>query len=482
MKIRIKNLVSLCVLGASPLACSTVTTDLPLDDACVQMGLDRYEFKPIGGDASAPFGSFEPDGSGELVGLAQGELVVDDDDLTDDYPLYEDVVELFEAEVAAHPTEVATWESMDPDADESTYTPEQIAAAAFVRSLEDTVIQSGKCARYPTASAPTADEPLHIDAPVPGSPLVPPRFTTCKDSWSQSGDGVVGLYSLAAREVDQVVAACGTVTGTPNTTALNFWGPLTVDPPAIEGDLPQTIDGFNYSGVTIPLQIAPYQQTVDLSAWEGIAFWARLAVADEAVPVGPTPGNGESPLAGDPIPVGARPQDGTGQLGVILQTADTAAMDFGLGARKIRVCAAGADPLAAFCFATVEEFQAFDGPELIEEGNEAAGPYKWALASESGAPASIPQPFCVDYSPVDERAPNEVPFRNQCWDGFRTMVEITTEWKFYFLPFDEMRQAGWGQVGESFRIDNVRSINLLTSAFQSVNHLVDEVALYRKRP
>jgi hypothetical protein len=128
-----------------------------------------------------------------------------------------------------------------------------------------------------------------------------------------------------------------------------------------------------------------------------------------------------------------------------------------------------------FCFKTQAAFDAF-------EGQVSGDNFKYAYKDANGDPQTPAFPFCEDYSPVDATVGKEAPYRDQCWDGFRTMLDITQGWKCYFLAFDEMRQAGWGRVANSFRLDQVRSINLLTSAFQPVNVMVDEISFYRRLP
>src|SRR5690606_11956373 len=127
------------------------------------------------------------------------------------------------------------------------------------------------------------------------------------------------------------------------------------------------------------------------------------------------------------------------------------------------------------CFKDQATFDAFPG--LATEN----GLQKYVYRDANGYPQTPELPFCIDYSPIDAEAGSETPYRDQCWDGFRSMLDITTDWKFYFLPFDEMRQAGWGRVAKEFRTDQIRSVNFLTSAFQPANVMVDEVAFYRRK-
>jgi hypothetical protein len=459
------------------------------------MGLGQYEFLPVGQDPTgmgAPEGSFEPGSTGakDSFFIPAGSLIIDDDDLTDDYPTYAQARKLAEDSFAELSDEVTVYENIDPEKDPSEYTEEETLAVEAIFEVQGEII--GLCDRL----GEPAFEP-HF--PLPGeelSDLTFLTFTACKDRYDASGDGIVATFDLSATSnpQDQELADCVTITGGNNQYALNFWAPLTVKPSEIDGLPPTPRDGHPYSGVTVPMFIADYQKTADFSEWEGIAFWARLATASEAVPATAdgtatkTPG-GRDPLAGDPIPEGARPQDGVGQLGIMVQTMDTAAVlanDVVDGMSAWSVCSPGqlmdweqfeqgldVDPPP--CFKTQEDLDAFDGQET-------AGGGKYAYQDAQGNPQSPERPFCIDYSPIDAVVGEEAPYRDQCWDGFRTMIDITGDWKFYFLRFSDMRQAGWGRVADKFRMDQVRSINFLASAYQSANVMIDEVAFYRQIP
>jgi hypothetical protein len=175
-------------------------------------------------------------------------------------------------------------------------------------------------------------------------------------------------------------------------------------------------------------------------------------------------------------------------MGIIMQTMDTAAvLANGVvdGMSAWNVCSEGAlmileqfengeDVPPPACFKSQEDLDAFPGQSTPNGG-------KYAYQDAHGKPQSPEIPFCADYSPVDATVGEESPYRDQCWDGFRSMLDITTDWKFYFLPFDEMRQAGWGRVAGALRMDQIRRINILTSAFQPVNVMVDEVSFYREK-
>ena len=147
----------------------------------------------------------------------------------------------------------------------------------------------------------------------------------------------------------------------------------------------------------------------------------------------------------------------------------------------------GAAPVAAEmavpCFADRAAFDALDTPlqqDLDDDGN-VVGEFKWGVYGANGLPLPAPFPFCVDYSPADAPVEGEVPFRDQCWDGFRSVREISAEWKFYFFPFEDMRQSGSGRIAESFARDRIKSMNVFASVFQPVNVLIDEISFYKSR-
>jgi hypothetical protein len=511
-------------VGFLPLACDVHEPELDtVQQFCAQMGWtynddgvptgNLYEFRPLGMDPEAfgsghpdagfvnlgtvnpPAGSFETgtDDAGNRIDfyVKPGSLIVDDDDLTDDIPVYLEALALAQELLSENPSAVKTYREMDPTKPETEYTDAENDAVVFVANVVAQLLPL--CPRLSEADAtgvPTR----------PGDDLTDgtfPSFTACKDKYDASGDGIVGTFSLLRPEAspqDEMLASCLTTTARRNRQALNLWGPLTTRPSEIDGLVSDVVDGFTFSGLTVPLETSAYQRTMDRSEWEGVSFWARQATAEEAIPIGPTPG-GLQPYSGRSIPEGARPQDGRSQVGIIVQTFDTAAvlnlrgeMDFMM---SVGVCSGNNTPETMVCFATQEEFDAFPGKVSLEV--DGVPTRKYAYASEGdfnpdpevpwgpGTPTTPEHPYCVDYSPVDVIVGQEPGYRDHCWDGFRTMIEVTSEWKYYFLPFSEMRQAGWGRVAKSFRLDQIRSVNLLTSAFQQINVMVDEMAFYRRK-
>lgn len=277
-----------------------------------------------------------------------------------------------------------------------------------------------------------------------------------KETYSQNGDGVVGFKPLAPAggEADPL-AQCQSLTGAENTTALNIWGPFSTV--RTETGV-KTREGYNFGGGTVAVAqgegavVEPVGNSwnrggvIDASSFKGIALWARQASPEEAVPA--SEGTSPDPSAGGAVGVEGQPQRGTSRLMVMVQTVQTAAIDVTYGL----------PPLQA--------------------------------AVEAGYDIDLPKTPCVDYDPWlckqpvgtqtwGEGGTHQVAFRDQCWDGFRTELEITNEWRFYMLPFSQMRQAGWGRIAEEFETGQIRSISLSGSVNQPMNILVDEIAFYR---
>lgn len=349
-----------------------------------------------------------------------------------------------------------------------------------------------------------------------------------RPAWDQPGDGVVARYALAAEEGSgHQLSRCASHSGGPNTGALNFWGPVSGRRQELGGvvyELPG--EGFTFSGGTVTLASGLYSGSVtppqpdrpywdrgvliDASEFDGVSFWARLALPEEAVPIDsdqvihrPPPGSGP-----------AIPQFGESQLGVLIQTIHTGLVE----STTANALANPTDPSIApieapppcddynpwvpFCHRRLAE-----GAELPTQCLVTT-PIAYCLSRLSSSEPlhrdcllHIPKSACArpefadetvhcvgtlpDDPPAEEPVADwtelEAPFRNQCWDGFRTVREITHEWRHYFLPFSEMRQAGWGRVAERFETDKIRSIGFMTSAWQPANVLVDEVAFYKQR-
>jgi hypothetical protein len=75
----------------------------------------------------------------------------------------------------------------------------------------------------------------------------------------------------------------------------------------------------------------------------------------------------------------------------------------------------------------------------------------------------------------------EPPGRNdRCGDGWAAGVHLTNEWKFYTVPFSELRQGGYGKAGPKFDTNTVFSITLGWGAGWT-DMFIDNVTFYRRK-
>ena len=66
-------------------------------------------------------------------------------------------------------------------------------------------------------------------------------------------------------------------------------------------------------------------------------------------------------------------------------------------------------------------------------------------------------------------------------DRFGGFASVGTDWKFFRVPFDDMRQAGWGVSAPYFDTAGLRSLTFLFPAgYWDI--WIDDVAFYRQRP
>ena len=66
----------------------------------------------------------------------------------------------------------------------------------------------------------------------------------------------------------------------------------------------------------------------------------------------------------------------------------------------------------------------------------------------------------------------------RCVDGFTSMLQLTDQWKFYTVPFSEMRQGGYGKRAPEFDLKSVYSVTLGWGP-GNVDFYIDNVSLYR---
>jgi hypothetical protein len=66
-------------------------------------------------------------------------------------------------------------------------------------------------------------------------------------------------------------------------------------------------------------------------------------------------------------------------------------------------------------------------------------------------------------------------------DETGTYFNVSGDWRFYTLPFSEMRQAGWGKKEPYFDIWNLLGMGFLTNAGAWWDIWIDDIAWYRRK-
>ena len=82
------------------------------------------------------------------------------------------------------------------------------------------------------------------------------------------------------------------------------------------------------------------------------------------------------------------------------------------------------------------------------------------------------QPVCYFDSLEDDTT--------QACDKHGSWVNLTENWELYFLPFSEMRQAGWGKAAPYFDLTQVLGIGFDYQA-GSWDIWIDDVGFYRRK-
>ena len=83
-------------------------------------------------------------------------------------------------------------------------------------------------------------------------------------------------------------------------------------------------------------------------------------------------------------------------------------------------------------------------------------------------------PPCVDN--VGTEIPNDT---TQGCDSFGTFVTLNSDWQFFALPFEEMRQAGWGKRAPFFDIQHISNITFFYA--QGVWDIwIDDIYFYKR--
>jgi hypothetical protein len=108
-----------------------------------------------------------------------------------------------------------------------------------------------------------------------------------------------------------------------------------------------------------------------------------------------------------------------------------------------------------------------DYPDVDFEG-KACQPYTFT----SGESAE----YC--FNPGDPPPPSRF---ERCGDGFTDMVQLSEDWKFYTIPFTELRQGGYGKVSpEGLDLKSAYSITLGWGP-GNVDFFIDNVSFYRTK-
>ena len=83
-------------------------------------------------------------------------------------------------------------------------------------------------------------------------------------------------------------------------------------------------------------------------------------------------------------------------------------------------------------------------------------------------------PPCVDN--VGIQSPNDT---SQGCDSFGSFVTLDSDWHFYALPFEEMRQAGWGKRAPYFDIQHISNLTFFYA--QGLwNVWIDDISFYKR--
>ncbi|WP_437961232.1 hypothetical protein WME76_17420 [Sorangium sp. So ce119] len=69
--------------------------------------------------------------------------------------------------------------------------------------------------------------------------------------------------------------------------------------------------------------------------------------------------------------------------------------------------------------------------------------------------------------------------KGTCDDHFRMIVALTPCWKYYEVPFADLKQTGWGEKFEAVDVTQLWAIQFRFNAKQQFNVWVDDVAFYK---
>lgn len=248
-----------------------------------------------------------------------------------------------------------------------------------------------------------------------------------------------------------------------------------------------------------------YRAIVDLREWEGVSFWARrgeraqpgirINLADIYVDDDVSflmSGNGVEPYcrralscdcSGDRRCVLTTEEDKTTPAEYCFTPQDEAAyaeyMD-GLNSESvlpIRLERCGQTK----CESDNETFEIED--PAFGSDNESAAPENRACQPYffSSDVQSIYNTPDVDHCYDAETGPFPAENYEKCGDNWMHSVYLTTEWKFYRVPFTAFQQQGWAMKSPRLDVANLTMIRF-TWAAGLVDHYFDDVRFYRRKP
>ncbi|AGP34002.1 hypothetical protein BE04_46170 [Sorangium cellulosum] len=114
------------------------------------------------------------------------------------------------------------------------------------------------------------------------------------------------------------------------------------------------------------------------------------------------------------------------------------------------------------------------GTERVYDASGFRGIAFWAYA-ESGSYARM----IVDVADVQTwRNGGICGTDGKCDDHFRTIVNLTPCWKYYEVPFADLKQTGWGEQFDAVDVTQLWAIQFRFNSGQKFNIWVDDVAFY----
>jgi hypothetical protein len=260
---------------------------------------------------------------------------------------------------------------------------------------------------------------------------------------------------------------------------------------------PNPPSGVDTAGIPIgpgPDGTGAYQQShlfIDVSQWDGVAFWARTGPEGNPQMIMTLTDNFTSDrlarenqkycrrlrkcytrcLSGVPCtlqsdPTGSTPS-GSGQPGEVYRCFDPDSGAF----PYVNVPGAAGSDIAS----VVDLLYPRCGPsactspntyvDLDFDGKECQ-PYTFPADDISGE-------YC--YNPGDPPPPSR---DDQCLDGWATPVDLSLDWKFYKIPFAQLRQGGFGKKAPYFNLHAVDTI-AFTVIIGWADFYIDNVTFYR---